>query len=223
MPSAVDISNIALAHIGAESLVTSISPPDGSAEAGYCATFYPIARRAALEYWNWSFARTRVQLSEVTNQSTIWRYAYALPSSCLTARRVLPLSVIQAASMLIWPQGLSWPYSDYVWMDDLFSERGSSDFELEGTTLYTNEPDAWLLYTTDVTDTSKFSPMFVAGVGELLASYLSGPIIKGREGATVGAQWRQQAWSTLDKACETDANASSERTDFVPQSIQVRG
>jgi hypothetical protein len=45
MASAVDIANTALSHIGADAVVTSLSPLDGSVEAGHCARFLPSARQ----------------------------------------------------------------------------------------------------------------------------------------------------------------------------------
>ena len=65
MASEVDVCNMALAHIGAESQVASIAPPDGSVEAGYCARFYPTARRVALESEAWTFAKKRETLAAV--------------------------------------------------------------------------------------------------------------------------------------------------------------
>ena len=222
MASVVDICNAALAHIGAESLVTSIDPPDGSTEAGYCKTFYPLARRSALEVYNWAFARVRVQLSEVENQSTVWQYAYAVPAKCLTARRILPLAYIQSIGLQTWPMGFDSPIFNWKVLDDLFNERGSSDFEIEGDVLYTNEPDAWLLYTTDITDSSKFSPMFTTALAMLLAGYLAGPIIKGREAINIGTAWTEAGNNMLGKAIANDANASAERSEFVAEAIKVR-
>ena len=56
MASEVDICNLALGHLGDNATVSSISPPEGSAQAEHCARFYPIARDALLEMHNWNFA-----------------------------------------------------------------------------------------------------------------------------------------------------------------------
>ena len=48
MSTPVDICNLALARLGDEANVQSISPPDGSTQAALCAQFYPIARDTAL-------------------------------------------------------------------------------------------------------------------------------------------------------------------------------
>lgn len=221
MASDVDICNAGLSHLGARTQVASISPPDGSVEAGYCARFYPIARRELIEAHNWSFAKTRVALAEVANDSDIWAYAYALPSNCITPLRVLQLRYLTWASL---PLPISLYVSDYdlIRYDQLFSERGSSDFEVENGVLRTNEPEAVLLFKRDVTDTSTFSPTFVSSLGMQLASYLAGPIIKGMDGAKVGAQWRDAAERMAARAAARDANGGSENNDHIPAHMAVR-
>jgi len=42
--STVDICNLALGYLGDTATVSSLNPPDGSAQAQHCARFYPIAR-----------------------------------------------------------------------------------------------------------------------------------------------------------------------------------
>lgn len=217
MASIVDICNMALGHIGARQQINSIAPPDGSVEAAYCARFYPPARVEALESFNWAFAKRRAALASPANVSDKWLYAYSLPSDCVKARRVLQLNystgtIFQDAD------------TDPIWAtyEQRFDERGSADFEIEGQVLFTNEPDAVLLYTVDVTDPTKFTPRFVSALSMYLAAYLCGPIIKGLDGAKAAAQWRQAAAAFLDKAAASEANASSERNDHIPQHIRAR-
>lgn len=221
MASDVDISNTALSHLGARAQVAAISPPDGSVEAGYCARFYPIARRELIESHNWSFAKKRVALAEVTNVSTVWGYAYALPADCITPLRVLQLKYLSYAQLELPPTLYVSDY-DLMRFDRMFTERGSADFEVEDGVLFTNEPEAVLLYKRDVTDASKFTPTFVTALGMLLASYLAGPILKGMEGAKVGAQWREAAGRLSASAAMHDANGSTEPNDHVPAHLAAR-
>ncbi len=220
MASDVDICNTALGHLGARAQISSISPPDGTVEAGYCARFYPIARRELLEAYPWPFATTRAQLAEVTNPSTIWQYAYALPSDSLKPLRVLSLKDVATANLL-WPTGA---FNDWNWRyyDELLSERSSANFEVEGDVLLTNEPEATLVYRRDVIDTSKFTAMFVSAAGMLLAGYVAGPIIKGLDGARTGAQWRQAGHEAAAKASASAANGSASNNDHVPAHLAVR-
>ena len=65
MSSVVDICNIALSRLGDRATVTSIDPPEGSAQADHCRRFYPIALKTILATYNWSFATTRKELMPI--------------------------------------------------------------------------------------------------------------------------------------------------------------
>lgn len=220
MATPVDIANLGLSHIGARAQIVSISPPDGSVESGYCARFYPLVRRELLEIHSWSFASKRIALAQVTNPSTIWAHAYAMPADCVKARRVLPLALIStyATALMSYEEHFSEDLTNTV-----FTERGGSPYETEGGVLLTNEPDAVLIYTRDVTDSNAFSPRFVIAAGMLMASYLSGPIIKGTDGARAAAQWRQAAMQYAQEAATSNANQSTQNNEFMPGSLAVRG
>lgn len=163
MASETDIYNLALSHLGD---VADVSDPDEqSMQAQHCRRFYPIARDAALEMGDWDFATRRISPALVDSPPpSSYLYAYALPASCLKARAVF---------------------------DVAFGEINTQDFIIEsiddGTRiLYTNLAEATLRYTVKVTDTTRFSPLFLDALGFLLASYLAGPIIKGQEGIAAG-------------------------------------
>lgn len=210
MASVVQICNMALSHIGSEARVSSINPPDGSVEAGHCATFYDLARTELLEPGNWAFALKRAALAEVTNPSAAWAYAYAKPSNCLRALRILRPSI--AAAVLTRNLALE-PHTD---------DRGGATFDVEGDVILTNEPDAVLLYVQDVTDSTKFPASFTSALSYLLASYLAGPIIKGNEGVRVGDAMRQRAMTLADIAATASANASSAESLPQPSLLAVR-
>lgn len=216
MPSAVDICNMALSHLGSDTVVASIAPPDGSVEAGHCARFWPIARKEALESHKWTWSKTRTALAAVTNPSTTWTYAYALPADCLSPARVLQQNVLM--------DFVPWPFGAYITADEMhyWTERGSADFEVEDGVLLTHEPDAVLLYTRDVTDTTKYTTGFAAYVSYLLAAYLAGPIIKGQAGAQTASALRSIASKMKGAAATDDANGSAERTDFIPDHLRNR-
>lgn len=205
MPSEVDFCNMALSHIGSDAVVAAIDPPDGSVEAGHCARFYPIARAELIEENAWGFARRRVALAEVTNPSDVWAYAYALPSSCLKPLRVLNSNTLSFA-------GFVPPISPYLTASEqaAFDERGSAEFDIENGVLLTNEPNAVLLYLVDVIDTSRFTPSFNSALSYRLASFLAGPLIKGREGAETAKTLRQVSINVGSLAKASDANSGSE-------------
>lgn len=204
MASVVQICNMALSHIGSEARVSSISPPDGSVEAGHCATFYDLARTELLEPGNWAFGLKRAALAQVTNPSTIWAYAYAKPADCQRALRILRPSI----AITVFTQDLVVePHTD---------DRDSAPFDIEGQVILSNEPDAVLVYSQDVTDSTKFPASFTSALSYLLASYVAGPLIKGNEGTRVGDAMRERAMRLADVSITASANASS--ADNLPQS-----
>ena len=209
MASVVQLCNMALSHIGSEARVSSISPPDGSVEAGHCATFYDLARTELLEPGSWSFSLKRQALAEVTNVSTAWAYAYTRPSDCLRALRVLR----PGSTLTVFNQD-ELNYSP--------NDQDSANFDIEGEVLYSNEPDAVLIYVRDVTDSTKFTPTFVAALGFALAHYVAGPIIKGNEGTKIGDAMRQRAMAMADLAAASSANSSSTEHVFKASQLVAR-
>lgn len=176
MSDEVSICNLALGHLGDAAEVVSINPPDGSAQAGWCAQFYPIARGLLLEMMPWNFATTRASLTPFTLPSLMvndWGYAYVLPAQFLR-----PLEAISPNMPTRW-------FSNELDGGCRFVTEANEDGDL---ILYTNVETATLRYTRLVTDTSKYPPMFTAALARLLASYLAGPLLKGAEGVKVSQQ-----------------------------------
>jgi hypothetical protein len=214
--SEVAICKLALSHIGARSSIISINPPDSSVEAGYCATFYPLARQEMIESHPWTFAKKRVALALVDNPSTVWTYAYAKPSDCIQPQRILTTSTLDAFGFF--------PFGGLLRADEvaLFTERGTADFDNEGDILLTHEEDAVLLYTADIVDVSKYTAGFTSALSLLLASYLAGAIIKGDTGATAANKLRAAYENVRGKAAANDANSSAEKSTHVPEHMRRR-
>jgi hypothetical protein len=215
LASVADICNVALSAVGADAVVTSISPPDGSVEAGHCARFYPLARKLMIETGPCVFALKRAELAEVDNASEVWSYAYVLPADCIKPLRVL--------------RALDFPYTnasiyeiDKVLTSFEPNEQGGAEYQIEGQVLYTHEPEAVLIYRRDVTDTTKFTPTTVLALGTLLGSFLAGPIVKGMDGVRLAQALRNQATELMAQAGVLDANSSTERHEPMPSSIRAR-
>lgn len=215
MPSPVEIANIALSNIGAENLVSSIDPPDGSVEAGYCATFYPIARTVLLEAVKPSFAKKRATLAEEATNPSAWAYAYAKPSDCLRPLRLLPA---ESLASIFADDDTAAALLDRL----MVAEADSARFEAEGNTILCDVEDAVLIYVFDQTDTTKWTPLFADAVAAMLSSYLAGPIIKGKDGAALGQQWRAQAYRLGAAAAATVANSTDEPAEHIPDHIRAR-
>lgn len=206
MASVVDICNLALAHLGDDASVSSIDPPENSAQAQYCARFYPIARDTTIERHTWGFATVRANLAQVENSWPEWDYAYAAPQDAINIIAVLPADAQDdySSSLSPYPTILSGvPNSAggaYV------PQQYSCEVNESGAqVILTDQPKAALRYTRIVEDTTMFSPLFVDAVAFLLASYLAGPIIKGLEGAQMSAAMLKAFREVISEAKESDS------------------
>jgi len=185
MASQVDIANLALGHLGDTATVTSIDPPEGSAQAEHCARFYPISLSTMLEMHTWGFCTRRTTLAEVSNPSSTWQYAYAKPTGCLNILSIIAPDATDDYSASL---GATSSYSDAnggtipiggVYTPQKFAvETSATGDEI----ILTNQANAVIRYTAGVTDTAKFPPLFTEALTWLLASKLAGPVIKGSEG-----------------------------------------
>lgn len=195
MTSEVEICNLALANLGDTATVASLSPPEGSAQAEHCARFYPAARDTLLSLHPWAFATVRERLSPLATEETFdWRFCYASPANCLRALAVLPVSGDRGQAR------------EFVMA--AIPESGEA-------AVFTNEEEASLLFVRRVTDTGRFPPVFVTALSWQLAASLAGPLIKGSEGAQVGAQCLQMASLYAAQAATVDARMQHVRPSFV--------
>lgn len=209
MPSFVDICNVALSHIGDSANVTSIDPPDGSAQAGYCATFLPVALAAILETHEWGFATVRSTSAPLASPIGSWCFAYAYPANVVKMIAVLPACAMDdySANFGGHPDWNS-PAPDFRNpADNIYIPRPYA-VEQDGQgdqIILTNECNAVFRYTINVSDPTKFSPLFVLALSYLLASMLAGPIIKGEDGIQVSGAMVTKYSGYLGPAMTSDA------------------
>lgn len=213
MASQVDICNLALAHLGDEAQVASIVPTDGTIQSAHCARFYPIARSLLLEMHPWTFATKRVALAAVTNPySDDWTYAYALPSTCIRPLALLVPGTPEKVLGVGETDAGTFPY--------IVESAGDGSI-----VLYTNEAGAYLRYIDLITDSTKYTPAFVACLARLLASYLAGPVLKGDSGIKMAE--RQMGIFSREYAVATARNANTghrnTRQTYRPDWLAARG
>lgn len=72
--------------------------------------------------------------------------------------------------------------------------------------LYTDCPDAVLIYTEYVVETHLFPPLFQMAVAWHLSSLLAGPIIKGEVGANESKRCLQMMMMYIGKASKADSD-----------------
>jgi hypothetical protein len=195
MASAVEICNMALAYLGDRANVASIDPPEGSTEAEHCARFYPIARDTLLEAHCWNFATRRAQLAQLSITPIGWDYAYARPSSALRVFSIFSANMQREYGL---DNGVPFdpPQQDFICESD---DNGTP-------IIFTNQASAYAKYTIRVTDTARFSPLFVNTLAWHLASMLAGPIYKGDVGMKQAQYCAQMMNAFLAQAKNADAN-----------------
>jgi hypothetical protein len=193
----VDICNLALSYIGDKAKVTSISPSDGSHQADLCARYYPLARDMLLERHRWDFTIRQVSLTALSASGrTEWDYAYRLPGNFAGVIAVIPKDSTddQTTEGSIAPKP--------------FAIEANSDLDR---ILYCDISDAVLRYQAKVTDSTKFSQMFVHAVSWQLASMLAGTLIKGDEGMNAVRNASQMAEFYSQRAAAFDSRTTREK------------
>ena len=204
MATEVDICNLALAHLGDDATIASLSPTEGSAQAEEAARFYPIARNTLLEMHTWNFASKRGNLALTTNSLDQWDYAYVAPADMMS-----PVAIISPTAQNDYatrmsagdtPGGITSNYAPTI----VAGQYTPQQFSLEGDLIYTNQENAMLRYQAFITDPSLFSPLFVITLSWHLASMLAGPVIKGDQGAAEAKRSSQMMVNYLNSAKQSD-------------------
>lgn len=210
MPSEVDICNLMLARLGDDATVSELDPPEGSAQAEHCATFYPIARDSLLEMHNWNFATRRKALTLTTTPAGAgYRLAYLLPAECIQMFAVIPPDVSNDYTVPFGDSNLLDAYGFSLGYFTSGSSYVTKDFALETNEageliLLTDQEQAIGRYIIRVADTNKFSPLFVDTLSWYGASMLAGPVLKGDVGSAESKRCLQLAMSFLGKAATSD-------------------
>lgn len=184
MASEIEVCNLALGHLGDDATVASIDPPEGSAQAEHCARFYPIARDTLLQSHGWNFATRRIQLAQMSAVPYGWAYAYARPDGALDVFDIQ------------FPETMDYAQQSYPFV----CESDADGNEV----IYTDVENAVARYIVQVTDTTKFPPLFTLALSWQLASLLAGPILKGDAGAAEAKRCAQMAQAYLGEAKVAD-------------------
>lgn len=192
------IANMALGHIRAG---TIDSFEDISVNAKWVRTYYDIARQSTLENYDWSFARKRKALAKMTESPPdTWLYRYEYVPNCIAPRYIAFPGVRRPTD----------PIAFDIELDDAGTSR----------TILTDQPDAILVYTIDVENTTLFSPSFVDAFSWRLAAYLAVPIAGRPDDEKRCMNW----WQGLTSVAETnDANKGQNDKEPDGEFIKARG
>lgn len=154
MATKVELFRMALANIGISSVLASDT--EEAKEARICRTYYDTCVETILEAHHWNFARKRVGLSLLTATApTNWAYAYAYPSDCVACKEIVSAQRVPRNDQRI-------PY-EVCLVDD-------------AKVICTDQEDAELIYTSRVSDPTKWPAVFTRAFCYLLASDITLPM-----------------------------------------------
>lgn len=218
MATEVTICNLALSRIGDRASVSSIDPPDGSAQAVACSRMYPVALGALLDMHNWGFATRVAKLAERADfdgEKGIWRHVYSEPAGCRRVVSVEPYVDEEGTGIKFWrlrPRMLTPPKLEFETMADS-----------AGHVILTNVEDAACRYILSEPKPSLFPSLFSDALSWLLASYLAGLTIRSNPSVQYAQLCNQQFQLALDRATKWDARQRSVHKRHLPPWILRRG
>lgn len=225
MATEVDICNLALSLLGEKADVVSVNPSDGSENAGLCNRWFPMAKQRIFEDADWGFAQRRVRLSELANvDPKIYGAAkvYAFPSDAV--RLIGLYEVLDEKEN---QTEFSIDPDDARRFDDEI-EIPRSQWRVEYNTansnrmIITNVEKAVAHYTAYIDSVALYPAYFTEPLVVLLASYLVGPIKRQSSASTEATNLMKQYQQSLSLAKTIDAQATRQKTLFVPTKISSR-
>ncbi len=200
----IQIYNKAMAHIGHRQTIQSET--EQSVERVILDRFYDSARTTTLEDFDWPFARTYLQLSDLGTPPSWWAYRYAYPADCIIPRFIVDPSSRSGTEVI------AFEIAEYP-------QTGGVQCVL------TDEATATLAYTLDVTDTSRFSGGYTNALSYKLAMDAAIPI--GRDGRLQSALQQQylfaiqQARIASTSGREGDTERNAEGSNELAEGVRI--
>lgn len=197
MASKIQVCNIALSMLGAAS-ISDLS--ESSNEARACALHFEDTLNTLLRQHPWNFATVERALAPLDGVAAAeWVYAYAYPTDCLSAQRI----VVPGAARPV-------PYVVRAAVDG-----GGNMLRV----VYTDQPGAVLAYTRTIMDLSVCDGEFLAALQHHLAAALCMTL--------TGKADRLNALTQLAEASQArakarDAGENSDADDALPDWLTVR-
>lgn len=221
-PGAIAVANEALALLGEKSNVTSLEPPNNSAQAQLAARFLPASRAWTLQQHPWTFATHRVAAVAVENTVSTWAYAYAVPPDLLHPTKVLDPAATD--DLQVRSSKVSDKYSRRLTQEPL--EPASQPFQIEADAqgyrvLRTDQQNAMLVYIAGNVPFEAWDPAARQACIYKLASLMCGDTLKGKTGIAVSREMLQMALIEVAKAASINAEYQKDvrpevRADWLP-------
>lgn len=197
MTSQVEIYNMALSNIGISETVASLD--ERSKARATCSRFWDIARDSVLADFPWPFATKYATLADLGTPPTNWLYRYQYPTDCLRA-------------MYLTLPGVRRPPID-------LQPKYETAYGDGGQVIFSDTPNAELVYIVRVLDEVRFPPLFVTALAWKLASLIAMPMTAQRtiaESASMAYSGAAQiAWAAAD-------NESTDDLSIPPEYITAR-
>lgn len=193
----VDICNMALSFLGDAANVSSIDPPDGSAQADHCARFLPIVKKEILEAYPWSFATRTESLARVWSGDENAPYNdFAIPSDCVRILNILPYPLAPIMPPI--------PEVQFIRM-----RRNGAEI------LRIPMKRAWAVYISEDISTDSFTASVAEAMAWLLAAKLAGSVLGGTSGPEMAANCNKQYLYFIEQAKLVDANQTNDAPAYL--------
>ena len=216
MATQLDICNLALLRLG-QGQIGAMT--EQSKEAQYCLKFWDADRRASLRDYAWNFATPDpALLALLPNTPVDFAYAYQLPADCLRALTIFnPIMLREGLLGVVDISDVSSAAFDNL-AQQILAEL--TFFKIrKNRVLVTNMQNAYLVYTADITDTSKYDDQFVEALSYRLAIDLALPITANPQFAsTMTSLYR----GSLLAARKSDAQERKQPTKIGRSFLQAR-
>ena len=194
------VCNLALGMVGQRQLIDDIDESTDEAQA--CKTFFSTARDECLAAYRWSFNTKRAVLALSTEERTGWDLVYVAPTDLLVD-----------GPRYVWDGARSTPVDLRIPNAVELNDAG------DGYLLLTDEPDAELVYASQLNTVALWSNAFVKAVAARLAVDLALMLPVKPE---LSARLEPRASLALAHAAARDANAGTPDAEPESESIRVR-
>lgn len=231
MTSPVDTVNIALAEIGTQSTVSSISPSDGSNEGNIASLLYQPKIDSLHRAAHWNFARYQASLTLI--RSTIiagvassdpppqpWLYEYLYPADCLQARFIIPymnptagVSPPLTTAMNQAPILFAGPPIKFQVANDLYLNKPTR-------VIFTNAENAILVYTKRIVNPDLWDAHFSNAATSFLGAWFVNALTRDR---SLMKDQFEIAKDIINQARISDGNEGLTNADSLPDWMAVRG
>lgn len=228
----VDVVNIALAEIGAQSTVSSINPSDGSTEGNVASILY-VPKIQALEraaHWNC----TRKQIFMTMLKAAVingvasdkpppypWQYEYLYPTDCIKARYVMPyvnqmlgINPPLTTNFYNSPPYFLGPPVKFAVATDIVDGKNTR-------VILSNQENAILVYTSDVNQTpDMWDPHFLGAATSFLGAWFANALTRNTQ---LYHDQTATAKEMIAQARISDGDEGLTSADHLPDWMQVRG